>query len=64
MGRKEIDGQEVVMWVLAAILSVGITSTFITMDQAALKPPCIQPSELLRGGIFLNLEHKYNVCQD
>lgn len=64
MRRKEIDGQEVVIWILAAILSVGITSTFISMDQAGKSPACIQPSELLRGGIFLNLEHKYNVCSD
>lgn len=64
MLRKEIDGQEVVMWVLAAILSLGLTGTFIKQDQAAKEPPCIHTSELLRGGIFLNLEHKYNVCQD
>lgn len=64
MRRKEVDGQEAVMWLLGAILSVGITVTFITQDQEARKPGCIRASELIRGAIVIDVERQNNVCQD
>lgn len=64
MARKEVDGQEVVMWLLGAILSVGVTTTYISQDQTAKEPVCIQVSELVRGAILIDVEHQNNVCKD
>ena len=52
------------MWLLGAILSVGIVSTFITQDQESKKPSCIKVSELIRGAIVIDVERQNNVCQD
>lgn len=64
MANKEIVAQDAVLWVLGAVLSVGVTVTFIYQDITLRKPACIRESELLRSAVLIDVEHQINVCKD
>lgn len=64
MARKELDSQEVVLWVLAAVMSVGLTVSFILIDQKNSQSGCISPTEFTHSGILFNADFITSVCKD